>query len=95
MVDDDFGSIVFVHDVGMAMITPKYNNMKLKYLTKTLKKKGRNNYKLHAFWNQVIVTTNLKNWFKQPTISHPHESINSRCTYWTLSIHPSEIIIYA
>jgi hypothetical protein len=49
MVDDDFGSIVFVHDVGMPMITPKYNNMKLKYLAKTLKKKGRDNYKLHAF----------------------------------------------
>jgi hypothetical protein len=55
--------------------------MKLKYLAKTLKKKGRNNYNLHAFWNQVIVATNIKNWFKQPTISHPHESINSRCTY--------------
>jgi hypothetical protein len=68
--------------------------MKLKYLAKTLKKKGRNDHNLHAFWNQVIITTNIKNWFKQLIISHPHESINSRCTYWTLSIHPSEISIY-
>jgi hypothetical protein len=49
MVDDDFGSILFVYNVGMPMITLKYNNMKLKYLGKTLKKKGRNNHNLHAF----------------------------------------------
>jgi hypothetical protein len=40
---------LFMYNVGMPMITPKYNNMKLKYLAKTLKKKGRNNYNLHAF----------------------------------------------
>jgi hypothetical protein len=49
MVDDDFGWIVFVYDVGMPMITLIHNNLTLRYLAKTLKKIDRNNYNLHAF----------------------------------------------
>jgi hypothetical protein len=60
MVDDDFGWIIFVYNVGMPMITLIHNNLKLKYLAKTLKKIETTIICMH-FEMKLIVTTNIKN----------------------------------